>query len=333
MRQGVLGVFKSNVIVQNLIPYLSVLDYIQLRRTQRFPKGLITPAALFWVRLLQRIRRDFQLSEEVALAFEKLFTETDLFYLTGGYLISVLRGDPFVVGQDIDLCYTQLKVEEITVFSTIQLMDEFLEYQDYLRGIKSIGFIHGIQFIEHYKGSSIPIDINRFDMNICRNMFHFKEGLKCKELDLLTHRVGQVDLVEWVGRILGYFPYETLKFVYEKLSGRAEKYRSRGFEIKIKIGTKEEVYPLFVVDPDDMPDSLEDNQNWIFDVMGKHNPDSCVYTKDCKCKRGDQFSRWCSIIHACDCEHHMAFLKEYKEQWSAQRAEKLWKEYQEFWKN
>lgn len=329
MQQGVLGVFKSNVIVQNLIPYLSVLDYIQLRRTQRFPKGLITPAALFWVRLLQRIRRDFQLSEEMALAFEKLFTETDLFYLTGGYLISVLRGDPFVVGQDIDLCFSDFDVTKNTIFNTIE-NNKLVEYRDNILGITGIGGVHGIQFIEYFSGATIPIAIKRFDMNICRNMFHFKEGLKCKELDLLTHMAGHIDLIEWIRYILGSFAYENLKIWYTKLSGRAEKYRSRGFDIKIKIGTKEEVYPLFEADPDDMPESLKDNRSWRFELMGKHNPDSCVYTSDCKCKMGEQFPRWCSI-QACDCEHHKAFLKEYKEKWSSRRAEELWKEYQKFW--
>jgi len=323
------GVFKSNVVMSHLIPYLSVLDYIQVRKCQRFPKDLITPAQLFWKRFSWRIRRDFGLTEEIACHLEKLFTESDKFCLTGGYLISVLRGDTRVDGQDIDVCFSAYDIATDPILNMIRYKEE---YETILNGISRVGAIHGIQFIEHYNKRYIPTNIKTFDINLCRNMFSFKEGLKCMSLDSLSKMSARVDLGEWISNIPFLTSKQCIKDLYTRLQNRVEKYHRRGFDITVKIGSKKDVYPLFVCEPEDMPTETKTNKPLIFEIMGKHNPDSCVYTSDCRCKSRGFVGRWCTGAEACNCPHHIEFQKEFRKKWSTQRAEKLWEEYADFWK-
>jgi len=325
------GVFKSNVVMSHLIPYLSVLDYIQVRKSQRFPKDLITPAQLFWKRFSWRIRRDFGLTEEIACHIEKLFTESENFCLTGGYLISVLRGDPRVDGQDIDVCFSEYDMNTDPIFKSIP-NNQMVDYEHFL-GIKCIGAIHGIQFIQYWNSKGIIPNIKRFDINVCRNMFSMKEGLKCMSLDSLSKMAGRVDLGEWISSNIPFLTSkQCLKDLYTKLQNRIGKYHRRGFDITVKIGSKKDVYPLFVCEPEEMPIERKTDKNLIFEIMGKHNPDSCVYTSDCRCKSRGFFGRWCMGADACNCPHHIEFQKEFRQKWSTQRAEKLWEEYADFWK-
>ena len=203
-----------------------------------------------------------------------------------------------------------------------------------------------IQFINHIGCESALTSISRFDIPICRNAFNLQSGLRlCHNLEDLTRQRCTVVLSDWILRIRTLQYLRELKGYYTRLNKRIEKYQRRGFQIDIVKGDEESIRSAFVVDISKAP--RIEKRDEVYRLMGKHNPDSCVYGKDCTCKSaGDPNARFCNLttrrrdlggffsrVHFCDCEHHMVFYREMKQAWIIDHVDTLWREFQIFWES
>lgn len=331
--------FRSNEIISALLPYLSVLDYINLRRSIPLRSGLISSKELLFRRFSQRIRTDLCLPEEVAVALETLLRDRHDVYLTGGFLIAIMRGDPIVVGQDVDIFHSDDQLyESFPRDPKLPLVDMDNSGYDSLAGLMVIlTNMYGaakIQFIQHH--SSEPLEnITHFDIPICRNAFNLTLGLHIFDLSGLTEQKCSVNLVEWISNFKDLTRCCGLKPLYQRLVDRIDRYYRRGFEIGVITGGDEKtIRALFKCDIDNVPFIKERSQ--ILRLVGKHNPDSCIYTEDCKCANSDYKCREVrdprhGMVFRCECDHHMVFYRELKMAWLQDHVDKLWKEYEAFW--
>lgn len=345
---GVRGVLKNKDIVSCLIPFLNIIDYINLRRAVPLNKSLISPTELLSKRFSFRIRSDLGLPEDVARALEGLlFTEP--VYLTGGFLVALLRGDPFIEGQDVDLFYNadEMLYESFPKGDVVDILDDTSEEYDGLTSIIDVKTNHygqaKIQFINHIGCESALTSISHFDIPICRNAFNLQLGLRlCHNLEDLTRQQCTVVLSDWISRIWKLQYLRELKGYYTRLNKRIEKYQKRGFQIDIVKGDEESVRSAFAVDISKAP--RIEKRDEVYRLMGKHNPDSCVYGKDCTCKgAGDTNARFCNLTTRrgvldgfqrkmfCNCDHHMVFYREMKQAWVIDHTDTLWREFQIFW--
>jgi hypothetical protein len=323
---------KQSVIVNHLIPFLSIIDYINFRRSFRQSKLLPSPADLLLRRFESRIRNELHLAEEVIATLVSFLTQRDDVFLSGGFLVSLLRGDAFRDGQDLDFFFSDYDLLRDTPFwieadhnidnSTGRVYDGMVDVvYVYTRG--------HVQFIEHDSSKMLLNSISRFDIPVCRNAYNRSFGLRLCNIDALTHMQCVVDIPQWVGRARNINHLESLASFYGRLSERIEKYKARGFSVGLRVGEKGEVEPLFQCPVENVPHV--NSRSEMFKLMGQHNPDSCVFTKDCRCKgAGDPAARWCKIT-GCDCEHHQVFYQEMKKRWADEHAYTLWEEYEAYW--
>lgn len=325
---------KQVVILNHLIPFLNVLDYINLRRSLvRFSPLLPSPAQVLLRRFEHRIRNELHLKEEEAAALVSLLTQRNDVLLSGGFLVSLLRGDAFRDGQDVDIFIDNEHVLKDSLFEGDTANDNMWDYDGiqpiylYNRGI--------VQFIRN-EARIAKESICRFDISICRNAFNANFGLRICDMDGLLSSHCIVNMSEWISNVSRMQYRKSLKDYYIRLGDRVKKYEARGFYIGFNIGTKEEIEPLFHYPPEHAP-FIEEREE-VYQLMGMHNPDSCIYTKDCRCKgAGDPAARWCmnhltlSRVHNCDCEHHKLFYAELKKRYMEEHAKKFWEEYEDFW--
>lgn len=342
---GGVHVLKQNVIMNHLVSFLSVLDYINLRRALvHISPSNISPADLVLRRFKNRLITDFNASEEVVVTLVSLLTERSDVFLSGGLLVSILRGDGIKrEGQDVDLFFSDYLILKDTCFWVSPNPDQLDTYGDELDvnrvydGMVDVIYVYtrgDIQFIEHKSDAAILDSISKFDIPLCRNMYNKVGGLRISNLEDLTRGHCVVDIPQWVGRVREMHDRTSLAPCYERLSSRMKKYEERGFELDYRVGTQEEVLPLFKYPIVYVPPIIDRTD--VYRLMGKHNPDSCIYTKDCKCKSaGDPAARWCSnfvsTMNSCDCEHHQVFNKEMKIRYMEENATRLWEEYERYW--
>lgn len=326
---------KQVVILNHLIPFLNVLDYINLRRSLvRFSPLLPSPAQLLLHRFEHRLRHELHLEEVEATALLSLLTQRNDIFLSGGFLVSLLRGDAFRDGQDVDLFIDNEYVLKDSIFwEERQNPDTLWDYDGvqpiylYNRGV--------VQFV-HNDISLAKTAISHFDIPICRNAFNATLGLRIFDMNGLVRSHCVVNMTEWISNVSKMQYRKSLKDYYVRLSDRVKKYEARGFYIGYNIGTKEEIEPLFHYPPEQTP--FVEEREEVYRLMGMHNPDSCIYTKDCRCKgAGDPAARWCmnhvtkSRVHNCDCEHHKIFYVELKKRYMEEHAKTLWEEYEAYW--
>jgi hypothetical protein len=326
------GVFQQSVIVNHLIPYLNIIDYINLRRSFRLSKLLPSPADLLLRRFESRIRSETHLAEEVIASLVSFLTQRDDVFLSGGFLVSLLMGDAFRDGQDLDFFFSDYNLLRDTPFWIEPDLDIDNSTGRVYDGMVDVVYVYTrghVQFIEHETSTTLLNSISRFDIPVCRNAYNQSFGLRISNIDSLTRMQCVVDIPQWVGRARNVNHLESLSSFYARLSGRIEKYKARGFDITYNIGEKEEVEPLFQCPVENVPHV--NNRSDMFKLMGQHNPDSCVFTKDCRCKgAGDPAARWCSRT-TCDCEHHQLFFRDLKKRWADEHAQTLWEEYEAYW--
>lgn len=327
---------KQVVILNHLIPFLNVLDYINLRRSLvRFSPLLPSPAQVLLRRFEHRIRNELHLEEAETTALVSLLTQRNDVFLSGGFLVSLLRGDAFRDGQDVDLFIDNESVLKDSFFwdECIHNMDNRWDYD----GLQLVGLFNKgvLQFVLNAIGLA-KTAISHFDISICRNAFNANFGLRICDMDGLLSSRCIINMTELISNVSRMEYRKSLKDYYVRLSDRAKKYEARGFYIGFNVGTKEEIEPLFHYPPEQAP-FIEEREE-IYQLMGTHNPDSCIYTKDCRCKgAGDPAARWCmnhltmSRVHNCDCEHHKLFYVELKKRYMEEHAQKLWEEYEEYW--
>jgi hypothetical protein len=266
--------------------------------------------------------------------------EGDEVFLSGGFLVSLLRGEAFQKEQDLDFYFFNVSVLKGTPFDVYPTDEgeakEHWEYPNFLAvysrefsGVK-------MQFIEHKTKSNLLSGIARFDIPICRNMYSKSTGLRICYLESLTHSSCVVDVPDYM-ESQGSIAKKTL-FVnkFKILKERVEKYRLRGFDIAFETLIEEEDFKRRFKCPIEHTPFIG-NRNQIFKLMGEHNPPSCIYSKDCRCKSaGDPAARFCtnhfSKMH-CDCEHHVEFYRVMKTRWIEEMIQTLWEEYEKEWGN
>lgn len=320
---------KQVVILNHLIPFLNVLDYINLRRSLvRFSPLLPSPAQLLLHRFEHRIRHELHLEEKKATALISLLTQHNDIFLSGGFLVSLLRGDAFRDGQDVDLFIQDTDILRDTVFWK-DFQNDAWEYDGAIQifHIVNSGLV---QFVINWDYTTKEA-ISRFDISICRNAFNTTFGLRIHDMNGLLRSQCIVNMPEWLSNVSKLQYRDSLKNCYVRLSDRVKKYEARGFYVGYNIGTKEEIESVLKYPPD--KGVFVENREDIYRLMGMHNPDSCIYTKDCRCKgAGDPAARWCYKGRInCDCEHHKIFYVELKKRYMEEHAQKLWEEYEAYW--
>jgi hypothetical protein len=343
---GGVHILKQSVIMNHLVSFLSVLDYINLRRALvHVSSSNISPADLVLRRFKNRLIHDFNASEEVVVTLVSLLTERSDVFLSGGILVSILRGDTIKrEGQDVDLFFSDYLILKDTCFwinphanVNFNPADDDADVNRVYDGMVEVIYVYtrgDIQFIEHKSDAAILDSISKFDIPICRNLYNKERGLRIQNMKALTRGHCVVDIPQWVGRVRDMHDRTSLTPCYERLLHRMKKYEERGFELEYRVGTQEEVQPFFKYPIEKVPPIIDRID--VYRLMGKHNPDSCIYTKDCKCKSaGDPAARWCtnfiSTIHSCNCEHHQVFYKEMKSRYLEEHATRLWEEYERYW--
>lgn len=336
------GVLKQSVVLNHLIPFLSIIDYINLRRALvRISPLLISASDLLLRRFERRLYDELHLESHVVTSLISLLThQGGQVFLSGGFLVSLLRGDVFQKGQDLDFYFCNASVLKNTPFDVNPTDEgearEDFEYPNFLAVYSRIFNAVKIQFIEHKTKSDLLSGIARFDIPICRNMYSKSTGLRICYLESLTHASCVVDVPFYMESQGSIAKRNLFKNKFKILKERVEKYRLRGFDITFETHIEEEDFKLrFKCPIEHVP--FIGNRNEIFRLMGAHNPPSCIYSKDCRCtSAGDPAARFCtnhfSKIH-CDCEHHVVFYQLLKVRWIENMIQQLWEEYEKEWKN
>ena len=346
---GGAGVLKQSVVLNHLIPFLSIIDYINLRRALvRISPLLINASDLLLRRFERRLEEELHLESHIITSLVSLLThEGGEVFLSGGFLVSLLRGDAFQKEQDLDLYFCNASVLKDTPFD-INSFDgeearEDFEYPNFLAIYSRIFSGVKIQFIQHKNKNNLLSDKNnllsgiaRFDIPICRNMYSKSTGLRICHSESLTRSSCVVDVPFYMESQGLVAKRNLFKNKFKILKKRVEKYRLRGFNITFETYIDEEDFKLLFKCPIEHVPFIG-NRNEIFRLMGAHNPPSCIYSKDCRCaSAGDPAARFCtnhfSKIH-CDCEHHVVFYQLLKVRWTENMIQQLWEEYEKEWKN
>lgn len=342
MSEGVgAGVLKQSVVLNHLIPFLSILDYINLRRALvRISPLLISASDLLLRRFERRLEEELHLEPHVVKTLVSLLTHPGgEVFLSGGFLVSLLRGDAFQKEQDLDFYFFNVSILNSTPFEVEgQLPTRAeIEYPSFKHVFSTmVNESIKIQFIEHISRENVLMGISRFDIPICKNMYSKSTGLRIRHLESLTHSTCVVDVPLWMEHLPPFSRNSTFLDKFKILRARVEKYRLRGFDIAFETHIDEEDFKRRFKCPIEHVPFIKD-RNEIFRLMGTHNPPSCIYSKDCRCvSAGDPAARFCtnhfSKIH-CDCEHHVVFYQVLKVRWIENMIQQLWEEYEKEWKN
>jgi len=334
-------VCRVKEIMSTLLPYLSVVDYINLRvaTVNAISSSIMSPTDLLMQRFIHRISTETLITEECRELFIQLLTKRDHFYLSGGFLVALLRGDPFdLVKQDVDFFVT----EESYQGTLLQQLDNFQNNafphnEDENYG-NSMNFMRVFdlkdircQFIVHESKEILHHSIFGFDLPVCRNYFSKRAGLKIHKLEDLTRHSTKVNTLQLLNRIHGLEHRTSLTELYKRNAFRIEKYRKRGFDVTIHLAKEEDLRAAIPTDSY-LGEDRARNFDKVFAIMGVHNPPSCVFTVDCKCKTdvGAQ-RRYCFRNFRCQCDHHQVFRTQAAEKFVVMRREAMVQEHLDFW--
>lgn len=315
-------VISVKPICQHLIQYLSVITYINLRiaTVNYISHQNVTPHALALRRLRQHLMRGLRFTEMEAEHIERLLAgEYGAMILTGGFLVALLTGAPFdAKTQDINL----LAFESHPDFG----FTEASEADEDGEGCYMIQDTHVRIICDPSACSSYGL-VTDFDMDICKNMLSAR-SLCIENLQGLTKQTCIMKMEDVLRSEPGMSWKDTLVPMYERLQHRITKYKARGYDVRVV--HPKEVQNAFCLDLNNAALSERD----ALSLMGKHHPDSCVYTRDCKCEsRGKKF---CDTMlpdgKFCSCEHHLQFYAEVKRRWAKRKQEAFTREYMAFWK-
>lgn len=324
-------------IMVNLVPYLSVVDYINLKRAVvRLPSAIISPADLLFRRLVSRLGTFTQLDPSVIAELIRLLCERDDFYISGGFLVALLRGDPFDFSvQDLDFFVTEAsyqsseKLKTLPITNPWSLSDEPDEEYAHVMPFSSVFNILNsqIQFIAHTSKKDVQQSIGTFDLPLCRNYFSFKTGLRIFKLEDLTTQRTTVETSQLLSRIFGLQHRTHLIRIYEKNRGRIEKYRQRGFDVRVNVATPEVLDSLLP------PKGGTPTYHVTYQLMGMHAPVSCALGRVCRCKT-ERYNKECyRVHHRCKCKSHILFNEQATERYAKWRHALMIKEHIEFWSN
>lgn len=324
-------------IMANLVPYLSVVDYINLKRAAIRMVTIISPADLLFQRLMARLETFSHLDLSVVSEVIRLLCTRDDFYLSGGFLVALLRGDEFNVSvQDLDFFVTKDSYESSSKFSEFEVArytipPAFESEEEYAHVMPFLDVVNirdsPIQFIVHESKEQLHQSISTFDLPVCRNYFCKKAGLRIFRLEDLTKQCTTVETSQLLSRIYGLQVRTHLLPVYERNQKRIEKYRKRGFEVHIKLATPE-VLRILIPLKNEIP--LFD---LFYDIMGSHLPMSCESGFTCECKKqgyNNVCYRW---YRNCKCKAHVEFNAQAIQKYDAWRKKIIIQEHINFWSN
>jgi hypothetical protein len=338
-------VVSQATICNHLLAYLSVVDYINLRRAtvNCISRQLPSPAQLVSRRLVRRLKHDLEFTEEnvdhLMKALAGAYADKDLnggeAAFTGGFLLAVLRGESFdAERQDIDIFASFYNDGNWGFLEPPEDVDNHEQYDDLMPFARIFNYKMQntrVQFVM-CRRQGVPQAIRAFDMSICKNAFIPDRGvLYIDDLEGLTRQQCVVNVDSVVRGIYKVQFRDTLFPLYEREKKRIDKYRARGYDVRVVHAPRNALGDMFVMDPD---------QAGVFDpdemymLMGCHAPPSCVFTPDCRCQNTrDPNVRYCiqrSEI-GCDCEHHRVYYRTLRERWVARKRQRFVEEYERCW--
>lgn len=222
-----------------------------VRRADKFPK-----ASVFFFRSLCRA-----LVERLGPALGKaicasLRIEGSDTYITGGFALSVLQGDPIDDAQDIDLFITEPNYESDkhplvrTLVDTylVSLVYDLVDYEDLVNNVRT-GFFIGpeegtsvckIQFLTNATLVETRRHLCSFDFPFCSNLAN-AHTLQVKDPMAIILRSATVDLpVQLAQRI--YSLHMSADHFTAQLSRRMAKYRARNYVIDVAPFTEEALW-------------------------------------------------------------------------------------------
>lgn len=335
---------QPGIVDNHLLAYLSVVDYINLRRAtvNHISRQCVKPADLVRRRVESRLKRDLHFTDEqVAHLFKLLSTHDDEesrhIFLTGGFLLTLLTGAPFdATCQDIDLFSTRHDFESNFGFGgDYRKSAEHAQEQEEYSGMKTVMDVCNykvqdvhVQVVVCRTANHLPSLVEHFDMSVCRNMFDVVNGLYIADLEGVTRQACDAELARVIGQVKNLHHRDTLWPLYQRQDKRIQKYRARGYDVRVVHPPRETLGEAFVMDVNDVRVFNPDD---IFELMGTHSPASCVFSRDCKCKSvEDAKSRFCDT-DACECDHHMVFYRTLRARWIKRQQAVFAEEYARYW--
>jgi hypothetical protein len=244
-----------------LLPYLSPITYrmlrlalpIFVRRTHRFP----SVAQLCMQRFEHILLETYQLSQNRCHQLLQLVRESK-FWLTGGTLLAILNGDLIVAGQDLDFCTVDTRkysepgeYGDDDVFprdctgegGEYDLRNYRVESHRLLSGTTAEGIKTDIIFCDTTALlENLPAV---FDLSFCGNMLGGNKLYLRSAQDILRRECA-LDMDIYL-RHYNSMHINYVEGLFLRKHARIEKYRRRGYEIKI---------PRPISEPDDVAPQL-----------------------------------------------------------------------------
>jgi hypothetical protein len=189
-----------------------------------------------------------------------------------------------------------------------------------------------MQFIVHESKEKLLESVAHFDLIPCRNLFNMTNGLRIFGLEDITLERTTVNTFDLFMRLRHLISVRSLlKDLYQRNVDRIVKYRKRGFDIALTIPDEDTLKSSIVFLEDRLLHKTE-SLFGMFQIMGIHNPASCVRTADCRCKSvDDQKGVFCWENFRCGCDHHVQFRQEALKRYEKQQRDYFAKEHIEFW--
>lgn len=325
-------------IVVNLISYLSIIDFINLRRAVKaLPSSIGSPAELLFQRLVLHLKRFTQLGADLRDELIRLLSERDDFYLSGGFLIALLRSDTFDVSvQDLDFFITNdsfqasPKIQRLVEYRDdvpfCVVPDTDLQYAHVMPFLRIYDIANSpVQLIVHASKETLHQSIYTFDLPVCRNYFSRTAGLRIFRIEDLMYQRTTVETSQLLSRIFGLQIRTELVPIYATNQRRIEKYRKRGFNVKVNVATPKELEPL-IPPKNEMP--LYD---MLYYLTGRHGPSVCSTGQACLCTHSNYNPRCYHAYHRCLCEAHVAFNTQIKAQYEIWRRRHMIDDHIAFW--
>lgn len=238
--------FVHAPFVQHLVHYLAPIDYIQLRRAfcaVRKRSGLPSVIAVVrkWVDMY--LRR--YVGEKATSYFEYLLCNGH-FYLSGGFMLAVLRGDSVNTDQDLDFYTTELPVDDEECGMVSLAAVDILQDAEIITGCHAHGVpqeydnIYDIQVFGHIELESlrhiqfistkdVRETVSCFDFIFCRNIYG-NGKLYVEDPDTISLQKCAAIISDKIHK-----NYQTLNqdMYAQRYMNRIEKYQQRGFQIDL----------------------------------------------------------------------------------------------------
>ena len=285
---------SHTTVVRALIPYLSPLSY-----------SMLYQACPSLMRSKYRVRPEDVFLNRLSLVAPYWLIDLmkqRLLFLTGGTAVSVLLGIPVTDDQDFDFVglVTSFDYNWQTIVPTgVTFREPLLEdghdddaYDGATLFSMQVFFVDGrkIQICSQLSMDGVRSHVTRFDFAFCRVLNHVSRNV----VSLLTQRC-TIDVGQYVYQYLAFYREQGTR-VLERIN----KYRARGFDIKI-VKQEPQVWPKSadVIGAFTIAETRQKYTGYVF-------PPGCVHLN-------------CTSKHVCDCEAFVAFEAAFRQNYYAAR--------------